>query len=257
MNISWHETSRSMGTSAKIKCTLSFLTFHLFGEAQERPISTPTGGLVDCATGRSGSQLEQDIPARRLAHKHDVFEFTCGQRPMPAHFDQSDILNVKPVKLDIRSIARLVVDRIEVGRLLKSRLAPFTFQELPIRAVEMLKHLLTSRHIQQSPGGYRPARCANHATYPLARNRSQTCGFRANVCADKRAPDCTANQPGGQVQVGASEKKAWMECWPGAHAPPVQNPHSVKCKTKFESPGGYGVGRLMGRPRLVDDGYYL
>ena len=94
--------------------------------------------------------LQEDEPAGRFADHHDVFEPALGKRPVPAHFDQPHVLDVKPVVLEAGAVAGLVVERVEAGRPPKSRPAPVPLQKLAVGAVQAAQHLLASRHVEQA-----------------------------------------------------------------------------------------------------------
>jgi hypothetical protein len=94
--------------------------------------------------------LKQDVPTRRLTHYDNILEYAFRKLSMPTDLDQSNVLDIQTLFLDLGPIARLVVYTRKVGYLLKSWSTSFTFQELVIGTIQAAKYLLSSRHIEQA-----------------------------------------------------------------------------------------------------------
>ena len=96
--------------------------------------------------------LKQDIPTGWFTQDNNVFEFPVRKFSMPANLDKTNILNVQPIIFDLRTIARFIIDRIEVGYFLKSWFTSFAFHKLAIGTIQAPKHLLASTHIEKTKG---------------------------------------------------------------------------------------------------------
>lgn len=94
--------------------------------------------------------LQTNIPTRRLAQEDNVLQLAIGHSPMPAHSDKPGVLHIQLTPSDTGPVARFVVDAIKAVRLLKSRIATLTLEELPEGAVKAAQDLLTGRHVQHA-----------------------------------------------------------------------------------------------------------